>query len=194
MDLVDVYRQSLAEFIDRVHDVQPEQWPDATPCPGWDVRALVNHVVSQDRWTVELLAGATIAQVGDRFAGDLLGADPVGTVIEAAKRAEEAVTEPGALDRIVHLSSGSTPAEEYVRQLLADHLIHSWDLAAAIGADRRLDPELVRICGEWFGGYAEMYRHAGMIGPAVALPEPVGEQDQLLAAFGRDPAWSSTPI
>jgi uncharacterized protein (TIGR03086 family) len=194
MDLVDVYRQSLTEFIDRVHQVRPEQWPDATPCQGWDVRALVNHLVSQDRWTVDLLAGATIGQVGDRFDGDLLATDPIGMVSEAAKKAEEAIAEPGALDRTVHLSFGETPAEEYVRQLLADHLIHSWDLAAAIGIDRRLDPELVRICAEWFAGRAEMYRHAGVIGPTVDLPEPVGEQDRLLALFGRDPAWSLAPI
>ncbi|HEV7899205.1 MAG TPA: TIGR03086 family metal-binding protein [Planosporangium sp.] len=194
MDLVDVYRHSLTEFIDRVHRVHPEQWPEPTPCPGWDVRALVNHLVSQDRWTVELLAGATIAQVGDRFDGDLLGADPVGIVTEAAKQAQASVTEPGALDRTVHVSYGETPAEEYVRQLLADHLIHSWDLAAAIGIDRRLDPQLVQVCAEWFSERAEIYRHAGVIGPPVALPEPVGEQDELLAVFGRDPAWSSTPI
>jgi uncharacterized protein (TIGR03086 family) len=194
MDLVDVYRHSLTEFMDRVQRVHPEQWPDPTPCPGWDVRALVNHVVSQDRWAVELLAGATIGQVGDRFDGDLLGTDPVGIVAEAAKQAEEAITEPGALDGTVHLSFGETPAEEYVRQLLAEHLIHSWDLAAAIGIDRRLDSELVRFCAGWFTDRAEMYRHAGVIGPAVDLPEPVGEQDELLAVFGRDPAWSSTPI
>jgi uncharacterized protein (TIGR03086 family) len=194
MDLVDVYRHSLTELIDRVQQVRPEQWPDPTPCAGWDVRALVNHLVGQDRWTVELLAGATIGQVGDRFDGYLLGADPVGAVTEAAKQAEGAVTEPGALDRTVHLSFGETPAEEYVRQLLADHLIHSWDLAAATGIDRRLDPDLVRVCAEWFTERAEMYRHAGVIGPAIDLPEPVSEQDRLLAAFGRDPAWSSTPI
>jgi hypothetical protein len=81
-----------------------------------------------------------------------------------------------------------------VLQLLAEHLIHAWDLAAAIGIDRRLDPDLVRICAEWFTGRAELYRHAGVIGPAVDLPEPVGEQDRLLAVFGRDPAWSLAPI
>jgi uncharacterized protein (TIGR03086 family) len=194
MDLVDLYRHSVTEFLDRVHQVRPEQWPDPTPCPGWDVRSLVNHLVTEDRWAVELLAGATIAEVGDRFDGDLIGTDPVGVATEAAKQAEASVTEPGALERTVHLSFGDTPAEEYVHQLLADHLVHAWDLAAAIGADRRLDPEVVHACALWFAEREDLYRQSGAIGPRVELPEPAGEQDELLAAFGRDPAWSATPI
>jgi uncharacterized protein (TIGR03086 family) len=194
MDLVDMYRCSAVEFIDRVHQVRPEQWLDWTPCAGWTVRDLVNHLVNEDRWAVELMAGATIAEVGDRFDGDLLGTDPVGVVTEAAKQAEAAVSEPGALERKVQLSFGETSADEYVRQLLAENLIHSWDLAAAIGADRRLDPELVRFCAEWFVGREELFRDAGLIGPRIDLPTPAGKQDRLLAAYGRDPAWSSTPI
>jgi uncharacterized protein (TIGR03086 family) len=189
-----MYRRSLTEFIDRVHQVRPEQWPDATPCPGWDVRALVNHLVMEDRWAVELLSGATIAEVGDRFDGDLLGIDPLGVTTEAAKQSEVAVTEPGALTRVVHLSFGDTPAEEYARELLAEHLIHAWDLAAAIGADRRLDAELVRFCAEWFPGREAEFRTVGLIGPRVDLPQPAGPQDRLLATYGRDPAWSSVPI
>ena len=52
----------------------------ATPCTEWDVRALVNHVLGEIRWAVPLFAGSTIAEVGDRFDGDLLGDDPVGRV------------------------------------------------------------------------------------------------------------------
>jgi uncharacterized protein (TIGR03086 family) len=191
MDLVDLYRRSLAEFTGRVRQVRPDQWPGPTPCLGWDVHDLVNHLVNEERWSVELMAGATIAEVGDRFDGDLLGGDPIQAAEDAAEQADQAVSAPGSLDRTVHLSFGATPAEEYVRQLLADHLVHSWDLAAAVGADRRLDPELVRACAGWFADREELYRQAGVVGPRVDLPEPASEQDRLLAAFGRDPAWSA---
>jgi uncharacterized protein (TIGR03086 family) len=190
MDLVAAYRRSLAEFTDRVPLVRPDQWTESTPCSDWNVRELVNHVVNEDRWTVPLVAGATIADVGDRFDGDLLGDDPVGNAIDAAKQADAAFGEPGAVDRTVQLSFGETPAEEYLMQLLADHLVHAWDLAAAIGADRRLDPDTVRVCAGWFAQREEIYRGGGAIGPRVDVPADANEQDRLIGAFGRDPSWS----
>ena len=111
MDLLEAYRRSLAEFVDRVDQVGPGQWSDPTPCSDWDVRTLVNHVVAEDRWSVPLLAGRTIDEVGDRFDGDQLGADPIAMAREAAAQAEIAATHPGALDRTVHLSGGDTPAD-----------------------------------------------------------------------------------
>jgi uncharacterized protein (TIGR03086 family) len=193
MDLVEAYRRSLTEFTDRVRLVRPDQWTGPTPCADWDVRTLVNHLVYENRWCVPLLAGATIAGIGTRFDGDLLGADPAAAADDATKQAEAAVAEPGALTRTVHLSFGDTPSEEYVRQLLADHLIHAWDLAAAIGADRALDPQVVQVCAGWFAEREEPYRQAGAIGPRVNLSSPAGEQDRLVAAFGRDPGWSPEP-
>jgi uncharacterized protein (TIGR03086 family) len=189
MELVEIYRRSLAVFTDRVRQVGPDQWGAPTPCTDWDVRTLVNHVVGEDRWTVPIMAGQTIADVGSRFDGDLLGADPVASTADAAADAERAVAEPDALGRTVHLSFGDTPAEEYVRQLLADHLIHAWDLAVAIGADPNLDPTVVRACAAWYADREDTYRQAGAVAEAVTVPDGAGEQDRLLGAFGRDPGW-----
>jgi uncharacterized protein (TIGR03086 family) len=190
MDLVDSYRRSLAVFTDRVRQVKPDQWRGPTACTDWDVHALVNHVVNEDRWTVPLFGGATIADVGDRFDGDLLGDDPVASASDAAKQAEAAVAEPGAVDKVVHLSFGDTPAEEYLRQLLADHLVHAWDVAAAIGADRSLPDDLVRECATWFADREPLYRSGGAIAARVEVADGASEQDRLIAAFGRDPAWT----
>jgi len=200
MDVVDLYRRTLAEFTDRIRQVGPDQWSDLTPCTDWDVRALVNHVVGEDRWTAPMFAGAKIAEVVEAEpalghdatdpAGDLLGDDPVANALTAAAEAETAVTAPAALERVVHLSFGDTPAEEYVRQLAADHLIHAWDLAVATGADPTMDEAAVRACADWFAGREHLYRQSGAIGPAAEVPPTASEQDRLLAAFGRNPAWT----
>ncbi|MGC5017601.1 TIGR03086 family metal-binding protein [Micromonospora sp. DT47] len=190
MDLLETYRRSLAEFTDRVDQVTPGQWADSTPCPDWDVRTLVNHVVTEDRWTVPLLAGRTIDEVGDRFDGDQLGDDPVDTARQAAAQAEVAATHPGALDRTVQLSAGETPAREYLHQLVAEHLVHGWDLAVAIGADPRLDPDVVAACARWFTGRVADYRAGDLVRPGVDLPADTDAQDRLIAAFGRDPDWT----
>lgn len=192
MSLVDLYTRSVQGFNVRVGLVRPGQWGRPTPCQDWDVRALVNHVVGEDKWTAPLMGGATIAEVGTALDGDLLGNAPAGAMAEAAEEATASVAAPGALGRTVHLSFGDTPAEEYVRQLLADHLVHEWDLAAAIGGDRDLDPEVVHEVATWFARQEAGYRAAGAIGPRlVDVGGDAAEQDQLIAAFGRDPQWSS---
>src|SRR5438034_772905 len=122
MDLVDLYRRTVEEFGRRLPPVDSPAWHRPTPCTGWTTRALVNHIVGEQRWVVPLLAGATIGEVGSAFDGDLLGDDPVAEARDAATASVVAISQPGALERIVHLSFGDTPAEEYVRQLCADHL------------------------------------------------------------------------
>jgi uncharacterized protein (TIGR03086 family) len=189
MDLENVYRRSVESWTRRVEGVGPDQWTAPTPCTDWDARTLVNHVVGEDLWTEPLVRGATIEEVGDRFDGDLLGADPRGSAREAAASATGAVGETLPGGGTVHLSYGEEQLAEYVAQLAADHLIHGWDLAAATGGDTTLEGDLVDAVAAWFSEREEMYRQGGVIGPRVDHA-PGDAQSQLLAHFGRDPRWA----
>ena len=184
-DQAELHRRAVEEFGARVRAVADDQWELATPCADWNVRQLVNHLVYENRWTVPLMTGGTIAEVGDRYEGDLLGDRPAQAWDESSEEATQAVQAPGALERTVDLSSGPTPAAEYVNQLFADHLIHAWDLARAIGADERLDPELVDACAGWFASMEDLYRSIGAIGPRAETAPGADAQTTLLAAFGR---------
>ncbi|GIF53732.1 uncharacterized protein (TIGR03086 family) [Asanoa ferruginea] len=190
MELIAAYRRALSGFGDLVAQVRPDQWAAPTPCEAWTVRQLVNHIVYEDRWTVPLINGASLGSVGNRFEGDLLGDDPVAATRDALAEAAAAVSAPGALSRTVELSFGMTPAPEYVRQLLADHLVHGWDLASAIDADRDLDDGLVDEVAVWFPANEEGYRAGGAIAARVEVPADARTQDRLIAAFGRDPRWT----
>jgi Mycothiol maleylpyruvate isomerase N-terminal domain len=159
MDIPAMFGRAVAEFGTRVQQIGGDQWQAATPDDGWAVRDLVNHVVGEDLWAPPLLAGSTVAEVGDRF--------------------------DGAMDRIVHLSFGDFPGRDYALQLFADHLIHAWDLACAIGADERLDPELVGPCATWFAAVEDAYRSAGVIADRPPVPAGADAQTRLLAQFGR---------
>ena len=135
----ETYRRASGGFDAIMHQFTEAHWDAPTPCEKWSARELVNHVVGEDRWIPPLLAGRTIAEVGDSLDGDLLGDDPMqawSTAWATALAAADA-TEP---DRIVQLSFGPTPTEEYLWQIAADHLIHGWDLAVAIGGDRPSRP------------------------------------------------------
>ncbi len=187
MDLNTLYHRTVESWADRVNAVKPDQWGDPTPCRDWTVRDLTNHVVGEDRWTTPLMRGRTIAEVGDSLDGDLLGEDPVRSALEAAMEATTVVAEVLPTDGIVHLSYGDEQMAEYVHQIAADHLVHSWDLAVATGGDRRLDPHLVAEVAAWYAEREHLYRGAGMVAPRGISHG--GAQGDLLAAFGRDAEW-----
>jgi hypothetical protein len=84
-------------------------------------------------------------------------------VSEAVVAGPGPVGQEGAMDRLVHLSFGDFPGREYPQQLLAEHLIHGRDLARAIGADERMDDELVESCTSWLDAVENAYRDAGTI-------------------------------
>jgi uncharacterized protein (TIGR03086 family) len=188
MGLDRTYRRSVEYWKSTVQGVA-DDWSAPTPCSDWNVRALVNHVVGEDRWTKPLVDGKTIADVGDAFDGDLLGEDPKSAAVAAADEALSAVAEKLPAGGKVHLSYGEEDIEEYIRQLVADHLIHGWDLAVATGQQRTLDPELVAEVGAWFRNREDRYRAGGAIAARPETAKGGDPQSDLLIAFGRDPDW-----
>ena len=83
-DQAALHRRAVGEFDARVRAVGDDQWELPTPCSDWNVRQLVNHLVYEDRWTVPLMEGTTLALVGDRYEGDLLKG--LGGVVRRGRR------------------------------------------------------------------------------------------------------------
>ncbi|MFI7277373.1 TIGR03086 family metal-binding protein [Streptomyces sp. NPDC049879] len=187
MELLDGFRQGLDEFGTRVHGVGAGQWASGTPCAEWSVRDLVNHLVGEHLWAPWLLRGATLAEVGDRFDGDVLGDDPVAAWDAAVARSREAVDRPGVLEGTVHTSAGEIPAEEYLRQMTLDLTVHAWDLARGTGAGDRLDPDLVALVYGHAAELAPQWQGVGIFAPPVPVPEDAPLQDRLVGLMGRRP-------
>ena len=188
MDLLTTYRRSVEAWVLTVS--KADAWGKPTPCTGWNVRELINHVVGEDRWTAPLVQGQTIADVGDALEGDLLGDDPKEAARTAAAEAVDTVARKLPDGGSVHLSYGEEDIGEYVRQLVADHLVHGWDLAAATGHDRILDPDVVAETAAWYRDREEMYRSAGAVAARPKSATSRNAQAELLIAFGRDPDWN----
>jgi len=184
-ELRDLFAHAIDGFSSRVSAVREDQWRQPTPCTDWDVRALVNHLVYEARWAPPLLEGRTIAAVGDRFDGDLLGEDPKAAYDDAVASALAAVDPPGALERTVHLSYGDTPASGYLMQLTGDFVVHAWDLARGIGADDTLDPELVTWVYDNTAPMADQLAASGLFDPPLDVAVDADPQTKMLALFGR---------
>ncbi len=186
-DIVKLHREALDATRRVVAGISDARWSDPTPCEGWDIRALVNHVVSGNLWAAELGAGRTIAQVGDRLDGDVLGADPVAAYDASADAAADVFAAPGALDAPCAVSYGPVPGSVYAGHRFLDVLIHGWDLAVASGQDATLDPDLVDACWEVVAPQAELLAASGMFGTKVDPPAGSDAATRLLAVLGRRP-------
>jgi uncharacterized protein (TIGR03086 family) len=165
--------------------IPADRWQAATPCPEWDVRGLVNHLVSGNLWAAELGAGATIEGVGGRLDGDRLGADPVAAYAASASAASDVFHRPGTLDAPCAVSYGPVPGSAYAGHRFIDVLVHGWDLATATGQDATLDDDLIEACRQIAEPQAELLRASGAFAREVAVPPDATAQARLLALLGR---------
>ncbi|WP_436771453.1 TIGR03086 family metal-binding protein [Yinghuangia sp. YIM S09857] len=187
MAQAEAYDRALREFDDRVHHVGHSQWNADTPCAEWSVRDLVNHLTSEHMWAPWLLRGATLAEVGDRYDGDLLGDHPVRAWERAAAGSREAFHTPGAFEGTVHVTGGRSPASEYGWQIITDLTVHAWDLARGIGDDDTLDESLAKAVYDHIAPQARNWQGSGMFAPPVDVPDDSRVQDRLVGLLGREP-------
>ena len=185
-DLAELHDKALEATGRIVSRVRANQWQELTPCADWNVRELVNHVVSGNLWAAELGAGATIADVGERLDGDVLGDDPAGAYDESARAASAVFHRPGAMDAPCAVSYGPVPGSVYAGHRFLDVLVHGWDIAVATDQDRTLNESLVQGCLEVVEPQAELLRASGMFHDDVTAPRGAGPQTRLLALLGRD--------
>jgi uncharacterized protein (TIGR03086 family) len=185
VDALVVHHRALQETGRIVAGVREDQWHDPTPCEGWDVHELLHHIVSGNRWVRPLVEGETIAGVGDRLDGDLLGQSPYMAYEASAADAERAFCEDGALGAPCAVSYGPIPGEVYCRDRFLDVLVHGWDLATATGQDATLDPELVAAALEIVEPHRGMLAASGAFGSPTDPPPGADPQTRLLAWLGR---------
>jgi uncharacterized protein (TIGR03086 family) len=184
-DIAASHRQALEATRKVVAGIDGSQLTNATPCADWNVRDLLNHVVSGNWWAAELANGKTIEEVGDRLDGDVIGDDPLGTYEASADAAAAVFEKPGALEAPCAVSYGPVPGSVYAGHRFLDVLIHGWDLAVATGQDTTLDPELVESCWEVVKPQEELLKASGMFGTSGSASAGASSQEQLLAALGR---------
>lgn len=165
--------------------IAADRWHAATPCAGWDVHALVSHLVSGNLWAVKLGAGGTIEEVGDRLDGDLLGADPAGAYAASAMAASDVFHRPGALGAPCAVSYGPVPGSVYAGHRFIDVLIHGWDLATSTGQDPSLDDALAEACRKVTEPQIDMLRASGAFGEGMPVAADASAQARLLAMLGR---------
>lgn len=142
--LRDAMAKTMTGFAAVVDALKPEHWERPSPCVGWSVFDVVDHVVAGERFTVGVLAGASVAEAVEAQIGlDPHNADSVGQVRNAAAVALAAFD--GSLDRTIQHRVGQISARRMLGFRIIDQLGHTWDVATATDQPLALDPDALAI-------------------------------------------------
>jgi len=180
-----------------VSAIEDGQLAHPTPCPGYDVAGLIDHLVEAAHRAAALGRGQA-PPPGDHSPHVEL-ADAPGQLRKAASEASAAWADEAALSSTFTMPwgeeyDGATLVAMYVAELAG----HSWDLAYATGQLERLDPSLGLPALE--GARAMIkprYRDMGgpgvPFGPEVTPPPGADDWERLAAFMGRDPRAKTQP-
>lgn len=117
-----------------VGGIRPDQLDNPTPCGGFTVSGVLEHMIS----------GATTFTAA--FGGDPGPVDPAdvrASFAPALTALASAIGAPGALERTVPAPFGEVAGETFARFVVLDGLVHGWDLAIATGQGYHPSPVLV---------------------------------------------------
>ncbi len=178
--------EALAKAIDQIKD---DQWgldmPKGTSTKPTKLKAAVQYHTYDDAWVPEVLAAKTKAEVGDQYESLLTAENVKGNYAEYSQRANDAVRDFGELERVVHLSYGDFPAEEYLQHIISFRAFRSYDIAKLIGADTAMADDFVQALLDEFSPVIEGYRQMGVFPPALDVPADASPQAKLLGLVGR---------
>jgi uncharacterized protein (TIGR03086 family) len=186
MDAFETLDRSRVEFRRVLAGVTHEHWTLSTPCEGWDVRELVNHVLGGNVRYTMLLHGAAAGELAATRSADHIGTDALTSFDRSAAEVTAAFEESDALQRTVHHPAGDRTGLDLLWLRVAEWTIHAWDLARAIGGDERLDPDLVDTL------LARLEEHGTGLESGGYFKEPPDWRDasphaRLLTTVGRRP-------
>ncbi len=167
-----LWKQTV-EAWDARYEAIGEQWGADTPCEGWCVQDLVDHAVG----------------VQQQVAGGLLGLQlEEGAGWPAVRDGMIAAMEdPSVLDgELPQGPFGPMPKAMMLGVATSDLLIHTWDLARAIGADEALPAEPVSAAYQGLQRFPEeAMRASGRFGPEIEAATDADEQTRMLGFTGR---------
>lgn len=191
MDGAELFTIALAQSTMVVKQVLPEHFANSTPDTEWSVRELVGHMLYELSWVPDILAGKTMAEVGDTYDGDLIGDDDYDLSDRWQAAADKADLAIANLDpeETAHLSYGDVPVNSYLEQAAADQLVHAWDVGKAIGVTVHFDAALSQIIYDNTLPHRDELEKSGLFAPAIEVADSADIQTRLLAIFGRDANW-----
>ncbi|QXG76635.1 TIGR03086 family protein [Modestobacter sp. L9-4] len=175
--------------------VTPDRLTAPTPCRDLDVRALLDHLA----WAAVL---SQLAAVRTPLQHDWSSLTPApfldGLPVEQwaaaipveLDTAADAWADRAAWEGETLMGAAPMPASVVGAMMLAEFVLHGWDLARAIGAPYDVPAALGEATLAAVVPIAQLGRDGGWFGPEVPVDPSAPAVDRALGLTGRDPAWT----
>jgi uncharacterized protein (TIGR03086 family) len=145
------------------------KWERPSPCDAWDARGLLEHVIGFH---------------------DVLLLRPLGLKPNRPRDDPQRRWDLTYHQVEMAFESDIGPdAAAVLPNVTRDVLVHTWDLAKAVGADDRLDSQWCKLFYVALPTDIATLSASGMFGPPVAVGRQTDPQSTLLARLGRNPDW-----
>jgi uncharacterized protein (TIGR03086 family) len=184
----DIHRRAMAQTEAIVVAVEPGQLGLPTPCPEYDVRSLLSHIVGG------LNRVAIVGEGGDALARPARADDVpddgwLAAYQAASQRARQAWADDAKLDALVEVPWGKIPGRFAIAGYVQEILTHGWDLAKSTGQPTERDPELAFFALAGAKRILPPETRGGDIpfAPVVPVPSDAAPYAQLAAWLGRQP-------
>jgi uncharacterized protein (TIGR03086 family) len=184
----------MARLVDGVRD---DQLGDPTPCPGYALGDLLQHVRG-------LAEAFTLAARKEQPAGgskpppqgdaSLLPDDWRGETAAWLDRLVDAWRDPAAWEGTTWIAGFEAPSSAVGITAANELVAHGWDVARASGQQLVLDDASLAPSKEFvamMSGPGSDQARGDAFGPALPVPTGASVLDEVIAGNGRDPAWSA---
>ncbi|MGW0230402.1 TIGR03086 family metal-binding protein [Actinopolymorpha singaporensis] len=193
VELVALDAHAVRASVDLVARATEADLSRPTPCAEWTLADLLAHMTVQHNGFAAAARGEADPKVWELGS---LGGDPITAYRDSAERVLEAFAADGVLERmflIPEFGDQPLPGRQAISAHLVDYVVHSWDVAKALGVPAELEPAAVELAYDIAQvvptGDARLVSGAPF-GPEV--PFSGGSRlDQLVAHLGRSPNWSA---
>ncbi|MFC6082902.1 TIGR03086 family metal-binding protein [Sphaerisporangium aureirubrum] len=187
-----------AREIVRLLDGVGDDLTGPTPCPGYSVAALLDHIMGLSlafawgaRKTPHEEREGDVSAPGKATAEHL---DPRWREVLPGRLTAlaEAWREPGAWEGMTEVAGVTMPGEMMGIVALDEVVLHGWDLARATGQSFTCDPASTEAVLAFTAATAQPDQAAGregLFGPVIEIPGDAPAFDRLLGFAGRDPGW-----
>ncbi|WP_330183069.1 TIGR03086 family metal-binding protein [Nocardia sp. NBC_01503] len=190
--LIALDERAVRTSIDLVSRLTAADLDAPTPCAGWNLRDLLEHLIIQHYGFAAASRGVDTLAL---WKPSPLSPDPIAEYRAAATHVLSAFALDGVLERdfpLPEIRAGIViPAPFAISFHFVDYVVHSWDMARTLGLPVEFDDEVIEaalLVAQAVPGGDIRTQPGAAFAPEVILPDGSG-LDRVLALLGRSPSW-----